>query len=134
MIAVDTNVLVRYAVKDDHGQAAAATAFLADNRSYLLKTVLLELAWVLSSPAGYALPRAVVHERLLHILGLPTVEAEDAVHVAQALAWYREGMDFADALHLACSAELAGLATFDRRFAAAAKQLDASPAVLLVQQ
>ncbi len=133
MIAVDTNILVRYAVKDDHTQAALATRFLAQNRCFVLKTVLLELAWVLSSPAGYNLPRKAVHERLLHILGLPEIETEDAANVAQALAWYAEGMDFADALHLAGSVELTGLATFDRKFAATAEKLDAVPSVILVR-
>ena len=132
MIAVDTNVLVRYAVKDDREQAAQATAFLARNRCFILKTVLLELAWVLSSPAGYNLPRKTVHERLLHILGLPDIETEDAANVAQALTWYAEGMDFADALHLAGSAELTGLATFDRKFAAIAEKLDTVPSITLL--
>jgi predicted nucleic-acid-binding protein len=134
MIAVDTNVLVRYAVKDDRDQAALATAFLARNRCLALKTVLLELVWVLSSPAGYDLPRETVHERVLHIRGLPGMETEDAAGVAQALTWYTEGMDFADALHLAGSAELAGLATFDRKFAATAEKLDAVPSIVLLQE
>lgn len=131
MIAVDTNILVRYAVKDDRGQALLATNFLANNRCFVLKTVLLELAWVLTSSAGYNLPGEIVHERILHILGLPNVEMEDASNVAKALTWYAEGMDFADALHLAGSAELAGFATFDRKFAAAAEKIDAVPTVLL---
>lgn len=71
MIAVDTNILVRYLVKDDYAQTVLATGFLANNRCFILKSVLLELVWVLSSPAGYNLPRKTVHERLLHILGLP---------------------------------------------------------------
>jgi predicted nucleic-acid-binding protein len=133
LISVDTNILVRYAVKDDRGQALLATNFLANNRCFVLKTVLLEFAWVLSSPAGYNLPREIVHERMLHILGLPDVEMEDASNVAQALSWYAEGVDFADALHLAGSAELAGFATFDRKFAAAAEKLDAVPTLLLTQ-
>jgi len=133
MIAVDTNVLVRYAVKDDHAQAKLATAFLAKNRCFVLKTVILELAWVLSSPAGYDLSRKTVHERLLHILGLPDIETEDAANVAQALTWYAEGMDFTNALHLAGCAELSALATFDRKFAATAEKLDAVPSVILVR-
>jgi predicted nucleic-acid-binding protein len=132
MIAVDTNVLVRYAVKDDREQTAVATAFLAGNRCFVLRTVLLELVWVLSSPAGYALSRETVHERLLHILGLPEIETEDAANVAQALTWYAGGMDFADALHLAGSTEMVGLATFDRKFASTAEKLDAAPTVLLL--
>lgn len=133
MIALDTNILVRYAVKDDRNQARLATEFLAANRCFVPKTVLLELVWVLSSPAGYALPKETVVERLLHILGLPDVEAEEAASVAQALAWYQEGMDFADALHLAGSQELAGFATFDRKFAATAQKLKTVPSVQLVE-
>jgi predicted nucleic-acid-binding protein len=133
MIAVDTNLLVRYAVKDDREQAALATEFLANNHCFVPKTVLLECAWVLSSAAGYNLSREIVHQRLLHILGLPNVETEDAAAVAQALAWYASGMDFADALHLAGSAELAGLATFDRKFAVLAEKLGTAPAVLLIR-
>lgn len=133
MIAVDTNILVRYLVKDDPGQTVLATRFLANNRCFVLKTVLLEAVWVLSSPAGYNLSRKVVHERLLHVLGLPCIETEDAVDVAQALSWYLRGMDFADALHLSGSNELAGIATFDRKFVSAAGKLDAVPSVILVR-
>jgi predicted nucleic-acid-binding protein len=123
MIGVDTNVLARYLVKDDLAQAVLATNFLANNRCFILKSVLLELVWVLSAQAGYGLSREVVHERLLHILGLSCIEAEDASTVGQALTWYAKGMDFADALHLAGSSELTGLATFDRKFASAAQKL-----------
>jgi len=132
MIAVDTNILVRYLVKDDYDQAVKATGFLADNRCFVLKSVLLELVWVLSSPAGYNLPRESVHERLLHILGLDSIETEDATNVAQAISWYTKGMDFADALHLSGSIELSGIATFDRKFAATAAKLDAIPSVRLI--
>jgi hypothetical protein len=38
MIAVDTNILVRYAVKDDKRQTALATSFIADNECYVLKS------------------------------------------------------------------------------------------------
>lgn len=133
MITVDTNVLVRYLVKDDYVQTVQATNFLAENRCFVLKTVVLEIAWVLSSPAGYNLSRKIVHERLLHLLGLPCIETEDAVNVARALNWYSKGMDFADALHLSGSSEQAGIATFDRKFAATAKKLNAVPSVVLVR-
>jgi len=48
MIAVDVNILVRYAVKDDPQQTIIATDFLAKNSGFILK-VLLELVWVLGS-------------------------------------------------------------------------------------
>lgn len=132
MIAVDTDILLRYLVKDDHEQAVLATSFLANNQCFVLKSVLLELVWVLSSSAAYNLPRETVHERLLHLLGLSCIETEDAANVAQALNWYAKGMDFADALHLSGSIELSGFATFDRKFALLAKKFDAVPPVVLV--
>lgn len=132
MIAVDTNILVRYAVKDNPAQTRAATDFLRNNPCHVLKTALLELAWVLSSPSGYNLSREVVVARLRHILGLSTVEAEDAVAVAQAIDWYERGMDFADALHLASSSHLRGLATMDRRLSTKAAQIGCAENIVLV--
>jgi predicted nucleic-acid-binding protein len=69
MIGVDANILVRYAVKDDPQQTAQATDFLAKHRCFILKTVLLELVWVLGSKSGYDLSRELVLERVRHILG-----------------------------------------------------------------
>lgn len=133
MIVIDTNILVRYAVKDDKRQAALATAYIADNVCLVLKTVLLEMAWVLSSPSGYALRRETVVERLRHILGLPTITTEDAVQVAQALEWYEKGMDFADALHLASSCDQKGFATMDGRMSRKASQVAANRSVILLK-
>jgi predicted nucleic-acid-binding protein len=42
-----------------------------------------------------------------------TIEAEDAI--AQALAWFEDGMDFADAMHLASIPDDYKFATFDNR-------------------
>ena len=133
MIALDTNILVRYAVKDDRRQTVLAIEFMKNNRCRILKTVLLELVWVLSSPSGYGLPRKVVVERLRHILGLPTVETEDAIQVSQAISWYEQGMDFADALHLASTEDAAGFATMDGRLAGKASKLGLTSNVLLLK-
>lgn len=132
MIAIDTNILVRYAIKDDRRHAIKATEFLKNNPCHILKTVLLELVWVLSSSAGYNLPKAAVGERVRHICGLPTVEIEDAGSVVQALAWYESGMDFADALHLASSSKFAGFATFDRQLANRAVKLSTKQKTILL--
>jgi predicted nucleic-acid-binding protein len=132
MIAVDTNILVRYAVKDDRRQTIKATEFLIHNQSRILKTVLLELVWVLSSSAGYNLSKTVVAERVRHLCGLPTIEVEDAVSVAQAVAWYEKGMDFADALHFVSSSAFTGFATFDKRFSSKAENLAVQQKVILL--
>jgi predicted nucleic-acid-binding protein len=132
VICIDTNILVRYAVKDEPIQTRAATDFLRNNSCQILKTVLLELVWVLSSSSGYDLARTVVVERLRHILGLPTIEPEDAVAVAQAIDWYEQGLDFADALHLASSSLPGGLATMDRRLLAKAGQIGCDRKITMV--
>jgi predicted nucleic-acid-binding protein len=88
MIAVDTNILVRYAVKDDSRQTAIATNFLATHQCFVLKTVLIELVWVSESDSGYALLRNIVEERLRHISGLPYIVVQDSYQVALALDWY----------------------------------------------
>lgn len=133
MIAVDTNILVRYAVKDDRRQTALATNFLATNQCYVLKTVLLELVWVLSSPLGYQLDRAMVIGRVRHILGLPMIVMEEALQAAQALDWYEKGMDFGDALHLAGSQRLKGFATMDGRLTRKASQMAPGSHAILVK-
>jgi predicted nucleic-acid-binding protein len=133
MIAVDTNILVRYAVKDDKRQTALATSFIADNECRVLKSVILELVWVLSSSSGYNLTRKIVTERLRHIMGLPTIDTEDAVQVAQAINWYEKGMDFADALHLASSCEVKGFATLDGKMSRKALQIAPTQNILLVK-
>ena len=132
MISIDTNILVRYAVKDDPIQTDAATDFLRNNSCQILKTVLLELVWVLSSSSGYNLSRKVVVERLHHILGLPTIEPENAVALAQAIEWYDQGLDFADALHLASSSLPGGLATMDRRVFAKAGEIGCDRKITVV--
>jgi predicted nucleic-acid-binding protein len=133
MIAVDANILVRYAVKDDKRQTALATNFIADNECHVLKSVILELAWVLSSSSGYNLTREVVTERLRHIMGLPTIDTEDAVQIAQAINWYENGMDFADALHLASSCEVKGFATLDGKMSRKALQIAPAQNILLLE-
>ena len=120
MIAVDTCILARYALKDDPAQTATATQFLKTRQCRILKSVILELAWVFSSPSGYNLPRQTVAERLRHICGLPTIDVEDASNVAFAITLFEKGMDFGDALHLASASTLNSFATFDKKMAAKA--------------
>ena len=123
MPALDTNVLVRYVVRDDSGQFAAARrlieACVAEGRSLFVPvTVALEMEWVLRAGFGFA------KDDVLHVLsGLfsaaeLTFESERALEVALQL--YREGSaDFADCLHIALAAEAGEqpVWTFDKRAA-----------------
>jgi predicted nucleic-acid-binding protein len=112
VIAVDTNILVRYLVEDDPAQTDRAEAVLRSGTVLVPTTVLLETAWVLRS--SYRFDRAAIIEGITKLLGLPGVEAEDSAIAGQALDWYGQGLDFADALHLASSGRAEAFATFDR--------------------
>lgn len=125
MIAVDTNVVVRFLAEDDKAQTDRAEAMLRRGAVLVPKTVLLETERVLR--AAYGIASAGIAAALRRLLGLPGVTAEDATAVAQALAWYEGGLDFADALHLASSAGASRFATFDRSLARRAPTLEDAP-------
>jgi predicted nucleic-acid-binding protein len=116
MTAVDTNVLVRVVTKDDPSQFAAAVRVMKSGDLWVAKTVLLETAWVLEH--AYVLRRDVVLDAMRRIVGYGGLVVEDETAVIRALDWSGEGMDFADALHLASSAGAREFVTFDRRLAA----------------
>ncbi len=122
MIAVDTNILVRYTMRDSRHQTKIANRFLHEHKCLVLRSVVLELVWVLSS--AYNLPKKDIAIRVRQILRLSTIYTEDADNILLALRWYEEGMDFADALHLAISIGSAdGFSTFDKKLANTAKRL-----------
>ena len=128
MIALDTNVVVRFLVNDDPSQARRARALIQGNSVFVPVTVLLETEWVLRG--GYGLPRAEVVRLLRALLGLPDLATEDPQRIARALEWHEGGIDFADALHLAGSTSAERFATFDEKLVRAARKLDAAKVVL----
>jgi predicted nucleic-acid-binding protein len=113
VIAVDTNILVRYLVEDDVAQTDRAETVLRSRSVLLPKTVLPETERVLRTL--YRFERAAIEDGLTRLLGLPGIEVEDRPAVALALAWYGQNrLDFADALHLASSRPADAFATFDQ--------------------
>ena len=111
MHAVDTNVLVRLLTGDDVAQAKRAATVFKTETTFIPKTVLLETEWVLRRL--YRLKREAVVSAFRKLSGLANVEIEQPLVVTQALQWCEEGMDFADALHLASSHKSEKFATFD---------------------
>jgi predicted nucleic-acid-binding protein len=102
MIALDTNVLVRFLVKDDRRQATRARSFLtaaiANNQQlYVSDIVACDLVWVLDSAYGFERTDIVaVLRRLLHA-GHLTFGSTD--RITQAVDAYATGRgDFADYL------------------------------------
>jgi predicted nucleic-acid-binding protein len=118
MTALDTNVLVRVVTADDPEQLAIALEVLRSGDLWVCKTVLLETEWVLRY--SYDLPPAAILEALRRLLGYPGLQVEDRGAVLQAISLFESGMDFADALHLASSADAQRFATFDRTLAKSA--------------
>jgi predicted nucleic acid-binding protein len=119
MIAIDTNVVVRYLTGDDPDQSYRARALIDGQTVFVPVTVVLETAWVLRSAYGF--PAADTIRALRSFGGLTTVTIEDAGPVAAALDLAETGMDLADALHLVRSAHCKGFASFDRRFVTSAR-------------
>lgn len=111
MTALDTDVVGRFLVNDDDQQAQRARALIAAGNVHIPPTVLLEPEWVLRSAYGFGAGDILIFFRAL--LGLPGVSVGASVQVADALKGYEQGLDFADALHLAFSVDAETFATFD---------------------
>ncbi len=126
MIWLDTNVFARYLLNDDPAQGKAATALLKRDAIAAAPTVFLELVWVLES---YDCSRAEVAKGLRHLLGLPNLKLRDFDAVLRAVQWYEEGLDFADAMHLALSDAQGPMYSFDRNLIKRAGKLGAFPPV-----
>lgn len=132
MIALDTNVLARAIAAEADAATAAqqrrARALLARGESLFVPvTVVEELEWVLRG--AYDMPANEIASVLDDLLAVEHITVDRAAAVAQAVTWYRKGLDFSDALHLAQSLACEGLATFDARFAKAETRLLLRPAV-----
>jgi predicted nucleic acid-binding protein len=126
MLAIDTNIVVRFLIADNESQAIKVKALLAGNVVFVATTVLMESDWVLRSTFG--LKRAQAVDRLRAFVGLPAVRLQEPERVGRALAWAEAGMDFADALHLAAADACEAFVSFDKKLAKAARH---APAVAI---
>lgn len=122
MIALDTNVLVRFLVQDEPLQAQLATNVIDqltdEAQGFVSREVLIELVWVLER--AYRLGRAEIAVALDGLLSATELNIEGSDEFAPALELYRnDGFGFAD-LMIAAAARRAGaneLVTFDRKAA-----------------
>lgn len=122
MIALDTNVLVRFLVQDDPGQAHIANTVFAQLTDtapgFVGREVLVELVWVLERAYGYG--RAEIAAALDGLLSAIELVIESADDVAVAVDRYRkDGFGFADLMIAAAArrADATELVTFDRKAA-----------------
>ncbi len=119
MVAADTNIVLRFILRDDPVQSPRARDLIADNKIFIPVTVMLETEWALRRV--YKLTKSDVINALTAILETETIQVDQADCVSKALEFTARGADFADALHLVSSAHCDWLATFDKDFVKFAK-------------
>ena len=130
MIALDTNVLARLLLQDDAAQHARAKALFKTKQVFTAPvTVMLELVWVLQSQDIEAQQIAL---GITALLNLPNFKPDCAQALRTALDHYLQGMDFADALHLALSAGESKFLSFDKSFARQANKNSLLPELVLI--
>lgn len=102
MLGVDTNVLVRFLVRDDEAQFEKARKLIkrevaGGSRIFVCQLVLLESEWVLRS--RYRLPKNLVIEAISGLLDSTDVRFEDEQAIEEALfIWKDTTADFTDCL------------------------------------
>jgi predicted nucleic-acid-binding protein len=120
MIALDTNVLVRFIVDDDKAQAARAARLIdrateREETVFVSDIVLCEFVWVLS--VSYRVARAEIASTLGRLVQAKQLAFTDTERVRRATDAYAKGRgDFADYLirEHARDAGCTAVATFDR--------------------
>jgi predicted nucleic-acid-binding protein len=117
VIALDTNVLVRYLVEDDVRQSAQAARFIerAGQPLFVPQFVICELVSVLSF--AYEVPRREIISLLQQIRRAANLVIESADEVQRAIdAFAAQRGDFADYLiaERAITSGCTAVATFDR--------------------
>ena len=122
MIGIDTNVLVRFIVRDDPSQTTLATAFInsltAQSPGFISLVVLAELYWVMNH--SYKASRTGIIRTVETLLLSSELIVEEADLVQEALAMYEHSnADFDDCLIAKCAYKSGcqEVVTFDRKAA-----------------
>ena len=102
MLGIDTNVLVRFLVRDNEVQFEKARKLIkrevtAGRRVFVNQLVLMETEWVLRS--RYIVPKNLILEAISALLDTADVQFEDEPTIEEALfIWKDTTADFADCL------------------------------------
>ena len=123
MLGIDTNVLVRYLVRDDEAQFEKASRLIkreiaADAEVLVSLPVLLETEWVLRS--RYHFKKAEILAAISGLLDATEIQFEDEAAIEESLKCWADGVaDFADCLIGAHNRRLGcrTTATFDQKAA-----------------
>lgn len=122
MKGIDTNLLIRYLVRDDPAQFRAAVRFVENECSeeepgFVNHVVLAELVWVLER--GYQYRRPAIITAIGALLRASQLSIEHPDDARSALYEYQNGADFPDSLIAATNSRVGCdyTATLDRRAA-----------------
>jgi predicted nucleic-acid-binding protein len=102
MLGIDTNVLVRFLIRDDQAQFEKARKLIkrelaAGRRVFVSQLVLLETEWVLRS--RYGLQKTRIIEAVSGLLDASDVQFEEEATIEEVLfVWKDTTSDFADCL------------------------------------
>ncbi len=120
MIALDTNVVVRFLVNDEVTQAEAARALIdtlsLEEPGFICRESIIEIVWVLER--SYRFSREAIVHSLAIFLTSDSVVVEEGDDVLSACRMYEDGdADFADLMILQAAGRRGAipLYTFDRR-------------------
>ncbi|MBW4534828.1 MAG: type II toxin-antitoxin system VapC family toxin [Pleurocapsa minor HA4230-MV1] len=114
MVTIDTNIIVRLLTQDNQWQYQQSLAILQTQNVFISNTVILETEWVLRF--AYKFNPTEICLALRQLFGLPNIYLANANLIAQILQWHENGLDFADAFHLAQGQHCSKLYTFDEKF------------------
>jgi predicted nucleic-acid-binding protein len=124
VIGIDTNVLIRYIVRDDPEQTRVATTFIDsltfEERGFITLVSIAEIYWVLDH--SFKASREVIYSTFQSLLTSREILIQNAFLVHAALQRYMQtNADFDDCLIAECSrAEGCDtIVTFDKRAAKA---------------
>jgi len=118
MEIIDTNIILRYLVKDDESLYDEAKNIFKKaedgKRKLLVKVVVIaECCYVLES--FYKKTRDEVAESMEVLLSQKWLKVEDRVALLSMWPWYRESMHFVDSFLIACTKiDGSKILTFDR--------------------
>lgn len=114
IVAIDTNIMIRLITQDDELQYQQSLRLFDNKNIFIADTVILETEWVLRF--AYKFKPVEIAQALRKVFGLPNVYLTDEKLILQVIEWHEEGVDFADAFHLASSNHCLEFYTFDEKF------------------
>src|ERR1035437_10786205 len=93
MLGIDTNVLLRFLVRDDEGQFEKARKLIrrevaAGRRVFVNQLVLMESEWVLRS--RYVVPKNQIIEAISGLLDAADIQFEDEQSIEEALFMWKD--------------------------------------------